>query len=87
MKRDLTIEDAVSDPLIAQLRRADGISTPEFTLLLRKAAELYGAGKPVPRRSDKTTFVLRETADFTPERRETMAGKTSPKSGVPCLGW
>lgn len=89
MQRDLTIEDVLSDPLIAQLRRADGISTPEFVSLLRKAAELYGAGKPAPRRSDKTTtFVLCEMAEFTPERRENITvGKAPPKAGVPCLGW
>ncbi len=88
MKRDLTIEDVLSDPLIAQLRRADGISTPEFKRLLHTAADTYGAGKSVPRRSDKTTFVLCETAEFTPDRRENMtAGKVPPKAGIPCLGW
>ncbi|GEM_PF-1625325 len=88
MQRDLTIEDVLSDPLIAQLRLADGISTPEFVSLLRKAAERYGAGKPSSKRSDGTTFVLCGTAEFTPERRENItAGKTPPKAGVPCLGW
>jgi hypothetical protein len=88
MKRDLTIEDVLSDPLIAQLRRADGISTPEFARLLRGAAEIYGVGKSFPRHSDKTTFVLCEIAEFTPERRENIpAGKTPPKEGIPCLGW
>ncbi|GGF77287.1 MULTISPECIES: hypothetical protein [Rhizobium] len=87
MKRDLTIEDVLSDPLIAQLRRADGISTPEFAQLLHAAAQIYGGGKS-PRRSDKTTFVLCETAEFAPERRESIpVGKTQPKAGVPCLGW
>lgn len=88
MKRDLTIEDVLSDPLIAQLRQADGISVQEFTQLMRSAAEIHGAEKPLSRRADKTTFVLCETAEFTPERRENMiAGKAQPKAGVPCLGW
>ena len=88
MQRDLTIEDVLSDPLIAQLRRADGISTPEFVSLLRNAAELYGAGRPSLRRSDRTTFVLCETAEFTTERRESItADKVLPKAGMPCLGW
>lgn len=88
MQRDLTIEDVLSDPLIAQLRRADGISTPEFVSLLRNAAERQGVGKPSSKRSDNTTFVLCDMAEFTPERRENIpAGKASPKAGVPCLGW
>lgn len=88
MKRDLTIEDVLSDPLIAQLRQADGISVQEFTQFMRSAAEIYSAGKPMSRRAEKTTFVLCETAEFAPDRRENIiAGKAQPKAGVPCLGW
>ncbi|MBW6423617.1 hypothetical protein KX729_19340 [Rhizobium sp. XQZ8] len=44
MRRELSIPDAVADPLIAQLRRADGISDQAFAMFLLDAADAYRAG-------------------------------------------
>ncbi len=41
MSRDLTLCQAVHDPLIALLRKADGIGTPEFAKFLMSAADHY----------------------------------------------
>lgn len=40
MTTDLTVSEAVSDPLIALLRRADGVENAAFAALLREAARL-----------------------------------------------
>lgn len=44
MRRELSIPEAVADPLIAQLRRADGISDQAFATFLLDAADAYRAG-------------------------------------------
>lgn len=41
MSRDLTLCQAVHDPLIALMRKADGIGTPEFATFLISAADHY----------------------------------------------
>jgi len=41
MRKELSIPDAVADPLIAQLRRADGISDQAFATFLLDAADVY----------------------------------------------
>ena len=41
MSRDLTLCQAVHDPLIALMRKADGIETPEFAKFLMSAADHY----------------------------------------------
>ena len=43
MRREFTIGEAISDPLIAQLRRADGISDSAFARLLVDASDAYRA--------------------------------------------
>ncbi|MFB9949031.1 hypothetical protein ACFFP0_09250 [Rhizobium puerariae] len=43
MRHDLSIPEAVADPLIGQLRRADGISDQAFAKLLLAAADAYRA--------------------------------------------
>ncbi len=44
MRREFSIPDAVADPLIAQLRRADGISDQAFATFLLDAADAYRVG-------------------------------------------
>lgn len=91
MQRELTIEDAVSDPLIALLRRADGISTPEFTRLLQAASETYDAGKQARHRSalcGKRAPSLDRPDEVEVVVQQDMARvSNSPKAGVPCMGW
>ncbi|MGE7368145.1 hypothetical protein ACQKKX_03620 [Neorhizobium sp. NPDC001467] len=41
MFRDLTLHQAIQDPLIAQMRKADGIGMEEFATFLMKAADHY----------------------------------------------
>lgn len=41
MSRDLTLCQAVNDPLIALMRKADGVATPEFAKFLMAAADHY----------------------------------------------
>jgi hypothetical protein len=41
MRRELSIPEAVADPLIAQLRRADGISDQAFATFLLDAADSH----------------------------------------------
>ncbi|SFB58245.1 hypothetical protein SAMN03159496_05377 [Rhizobium sp. NFR07] len=45
MYSDLSFDEMISDPLIAQLRKADGVSTPDFTRILLSAHESYRAAK------------------------------------------
>jgi hypothetical protein len=45
MYSDLSFDELISDPLIAQLRKADGVSTPDFTRILLTAHESYRASK------------------------------------------
>jgi hypothetical protein len=45
MYSDLSFDDMISDPLIAQLRKADGVSTPDFNRILLSAHESYRASK------------------------------------------
>jgi hypothetical protein len=45
MYSDLSFDDIISDPLIAQLRKADGVSTPDFNRILLSAHESYRASK------------------------------------------
>ncbi|MGI2031661.1 hypothetical protein ACRQ1B_04630 [Rhizobium panacihumi] len=41
MFRDLTLHQAIQDPLIAQMRKADGIGMEEFATFMMKAADHY----------------------------------------------
>lgn len=41
MHNELSFDDLTNDPLIAQLRQADGISTLDFASLLSKASRSY----------------------------------------------
>jgi hypothetical protein len=45
MRNELSLDDVLSDPLIAQLRQADGISAPDFARVLLTASESYRASK------------------------------------------
>lgn len=41
MFRDLTLHQAIQDPLIAQMRKADGVCMEDFATFLMKAADHY----------------------------------------------
>jgi hypothetical protein len=43
MQNDLSLNDVINDPLIAQLRRADGMSTERFARLMICASDAYTA--------------------------------------------
>ena len=45
MQNELSIEDVIADPLIAQLRQADRVSTQDFVHLLATASDAYRAGR------------------------------------------
>ncbi|TNM65551.1 hypothetical protein [Aliirhizobium smilacinae] len=91
MQRELTIEDVLSDPLIAQLRRADGISTPEFTELLLAASQIYGADMRKKTRSahrDDPASILNRPDGLDIARPQDVAHvRTTPKAGASCIGW
>lgn len=91
MQRDLSIEDVLSDPLIALLRRADGISTPEFTSLLLAASQTYTAVKPSKMRSAQrgdVSATLTSSDAFDVDLQQDIARiKAVPKAGASCIGW
>lgn len=45
MQKELSFDDIISDPLIGQLRQADGISTIDFARLMTRASETYRASR------------------------------------------
>jgi hypothetical protein len=59
MQNELSIEDVISDPLIAQLRKADRVSTQDFISLLAKASAAYGAGSVANLHSRRADFFYR----------------------------
>ncbi len=60
MQKELSFDDLTSDPLIAQLRRADGISTPDFASLLFAASDAYRASE-IARLNDRRADLFYRT--------------------------
>ncbi len=91
MQRELTIDDVLSDPLIAQLRRADGISTPEFNELLLAASQAYCVTKlrkpRVAHRGDSASTLIRSGVPDVELPQDVIRVRTMPKAGAPCIGW
>lgn len=89
MQPELTLEDVLTDPLIALLRRADGISTPEFTRLLFAASETYKAGRTVRsvpvRRGDDVASLPQDDEFEADLSRDLSSVRGAPKANGPCL--
>jgi hypothetical protein len=91
MQPDLTLQDVLTDPLIAQLLRADGISTPDFTRLLFAASETYTTGKTAKlraaHRSDHALPMPRDEKFEAGLSRDVSPDRCTPKASETCLGW
>jgi hypothetical protein len=89
MQRELTMKDVLTDPLIALLRRADGISTPEFTRLLSAASETYAAGKTVrsqaPHRGGHAASLPRDDQFEANLSRDLSSVRGAPTASQTCL--
>ncbi|AYD00350.1 hypothetical protein [Neorhizobium sp. NCHU2750] len=87
MQRDLTIEDVLNDPLIALLRRADRISTPEFTQLLSAASQTYLSGKTAKPRAAPHGARMAQPLHTNEFEADVSLRRATPKASETCLGW
>jgi hypothetical protein len=83
MQKELSLVDVISDPLIALLRRADGVSTPDFVRLLLSASATYGAGKSAePKEQRSGQFYRAGKADLLPGQRPDDGGSRDARELV-----
>lgn len=83
MQSELALKDILNDPLIALLRRADGISNADFEHLLNRARDSYRLGAAEKR-------AIRVRQPVLPVDDGGIPGQLShepipPRAATPCL--
>jgi hypothetical protein len=83
-RRDLTIDEAVKDPMIRLVMKADGVDPRAFERMLRSLADAQGASRDVP-----LLRSLQEPGDGRGQRLSRVASAfgRARAAGEACVSW